>query len=420
MDRKIENTELRKAKIWKALKYILIAIGLVFIYFMAKQVLKTKAEFTDFHVATVERGDIEHSLTASGIVVPAFEREINAPVNTEIKEIVLPKGTIVKKGDLILKLDKEFTQLEYEKLQDELELKRNNIEKLKLKYDKDLRDLDYQDQIKGLELSELKAQVSDQKRLLKIGGSTSEDLEKAELNLKVATIEKKMLENNLAYAKSVNLNEKRNLELEFRIQDKRLKELYRKLNETSVIAPLDGVITWINEDIGRSVTEGEPLLRIAVLDRFIIEATSSDRNAEKIEVGLPVRVKINKREVLGKISTVLPEVENNTVKFLIELDNEGSEILRPNMRAEVLLILDKKTNVLKVKNGSAFRGANKQDVFVIEEDKAIKKTLIRGLSNSSYIEISNTNGNFNEGDKIIISETSDYDHLDQFIIQKNK
>ena len=58
--------------------------------------------------------------------------------------------------------------LEYERLQDELSLRKNNIDKLKLQYDKDLRYLDFQDQIKALQLSELKAKLGDQKRLLNI------------------------------------------------------------------------------------------------------------------------------------------------------------------------------------------------------------------------------------------------------------
>ena len=281
MDRDISNQEQSKSKVWNILKYILIILVLGAAFYFFRNLLKTKGKAEDFHFAMVEKGDIQNTLTASGVVKPAFEREVNAPVNTEIKRLLLPKGTVVKKGDLIMELDQEFTKLEYDRLYDELELKRNNIDKLNLQYDRDLKDLDYQDKIKGLEINQLKAQVKDQKRLVEIGGATAEELENVELQLQVAEIEKLQLENNLEYATKANVKEKRNLELEYTIQQKRLQELKRKLSETQVRAPLDGVITMVVEDIGRTVSVGEPLVKIADLNSYGVEASTSDRNTEK-------------------------------------------------------------------------------------------------------------------------------------------
>lgn len=118
------------------------------------------------------------------------EMVINSPIKSEIEEVHLSTGAAVEKGDLILKLEQGYTNLEYERLEDELSLRKNNISKLKLQFDKNLIDLEYQDQIKALELSELEAKLSDQDRLLKIGGATAEELEAAQLKLNIAQIEK--------------------------------------------------------------------------------------------------------------------------------------------------------------------------------------------------------------------------------------
>ncbi|MDF1694913.1 MAG: HlyD family efflux transporter periplasmic adaptor subunit [Saprospiraceae bacterium] len=413
MDRKLTSKEQSKGKYKKWTYPILAVMVLIIGIYGFRALLASKANSSDFFIASIEKGEVTHTVSAAGIVIPAFEREINAPVATEIKSVTLSTGATVTKGDLILELDQEYTRLEYEQLKDELDLRKNNIEKLKLQFDKDLRDLDYQDKIKALQVDELKAEVNDQKRLLNIGGGTAEELEQAELKLKVAGLEKKMLENELQYKRSVNVNEKKGLELEYTIQEKRLKELQRKLQETSVRSPQSGVITWINEDIGRTVTAGETLVRIADLGRYVIEATSSDRNSDKLSIGLPVNVRIGNKNLDGSISRILPAVQNNTVKFFVELDKNESEFLRPNMRAEVFIITDKKENVLRIKNGAAFRGANTQEVFFVEGNKAVKRKLKKGISNSDYVEILS---NANLGDKIIISETNDYKHLDAFIL----
>ncbi|MFT6336415.1 MAG: HlyD family secretion protein [Halioglobus sp.] len=413
MDRQISSQEQNKGSYKKWLYVLLGLLILAAAIYGLRSLIKNKAKKSDFFISIVERGDVSNTISASGVVTPAYEREINAPVATEIKSVSLSTGAEVKKGDLILELDQEYTKLEYDQLKDELDLRKNNIEKLKLKFDKDLRDLDYRDQIKALQVSELNAEVTDQKRLLDIGGSTKEALEQAQLQLKVSKLEKKMLENELQYSRSVNVNEKKGLELEYTIQEKRLKELRRKLSETSVRAPQSGVITWINEDIGRTVSPGETLVRIADLGRYIIEATSSDRNSEKLEIGLAVKVRIGNNNLDGAISRILPAVENNTVKFFVELDNESANVLRPNMRAEVFIITEKKENVLRIKNGAAFRGAKSQDVFFLIGDKAVKKKIKKGISNSDYVEITS---NAKAGDRIIISETEDYKHLDEFTI----
>jgi len=413
MDRELSTNEQSEGQ-YKKWLYIIggIALFALAIYGF-RSVLENKVNKSDFFIASVERGDVTNTVSAAGVVIPAFEREINAPVATEIKSVSLSTGAEVKEGDLILELDQEFTKLEYDQLKDELDLRKNNIEMLKLKFDKDLLDLDYRDQIKALEVDELEAEVSDQKRLLKIGGGTAEELEQAELQLKVAGLEKKMLENELQYSQNVNVNEKKGLELEYTIQEKSLKELGRKLKETSVRSPQSGVITWINEDIGRTVAAGETLVRIADLGRYTIEATSSDRNSQKLEIGLPVQVRIGSNNLKGSISRILPAVENNTVKFFIELENSNSEFLRPNMRAEVFIITDKKEDVLRIRNGAAFRGANNQEVFFVEGNKAVKRKIKKGLSNSDYVEIIS---NASQGSKIIISDISDYKHLDEFIL----
>lgn len=301
-------------------------------------------------------------------------------------------------------------------MKDQLELKQNNIQKLKLQFDKNLVDLDLRDQIKALEVAKQSAQVSDQKRLYEVGGATQEEVERAELALKVGNIEKKILENELKFLKQVNTGDKRNLELEYLIQEKNLKELKRKLSETNVRANEDGVITWINESLGKTVQQGEPLVRIADLSQFRVEAMCADRYAGKIFVGQTVKVKIGKQNISGKVERILPEVVNQTIRFLVSIDNADNIKLRPNMQTDVYIVTDKSDDVLKLKKGSGILGAQNQDVFRVVDGIAYRVPIRKGLSNSRYVEIKE---GLQEGDKVIVSSTDEYKHLDQFNILKN-
>jgi len=413
MDRHLTQDEQSSGKFKNVVKAAVVIALLAGGYYAVSNLITKKGKRSELHIVKVEKGGMKATLSANGIVVPAAERVINAPVTTEIQKVLLETGAEVNEGDLILQLDQEYTALEYEQLQDQLSLRRNNISKLKLEFDKNLRDLDYQNQIKGLQLSELEAQLADQQRLLEIGGATAEEVEAADLQLKVARIEKKKLENELQYRHSVNDTEKANLQLEYDIQAKRLRELRRKLSETKVVAPERGVITWINEDIGKTVTVGEPLVKLANLNKYKVEATTSDRNSSSLSIGMQVEVRVGKERLRGQISRVLPEIVNNTVKFYVSLDAAGHSSLRPNLRTEIYIITSEKSDVLKAKRGTAVKGAKAQYFYKVENGKATKTRVTKGLLSSEYFEVES---GLSEGDKIIISDVKEYEHMESFDI----
>src|SRR5258705_4184207 len=87
--------------------------------------------------------------------------------------------------------------MEYEKQKFGLESKQNDIKKLKLELDKSFYDIQSNNNIKQLRINSLEADVENAKRLYKAGGGTKEDVDKAELDLKVARLEKQQLENEI-------------------------------------------------------------------------------------------------------------------------------------------------------------------------------------------------------------------------------
>lgn len=372
--------------------------------------LRPSAQTDSFRFAVVELGEVENAVSTTGMVVPAYEQLLTSPITARLNKVLHRAGTSLEAGALILELDEAFIRLQYEQLGDELELRKTNVTSLKLTYDKDLRDLELRDQIKALQLARLEAQLADARQLHAAGGTANEEVKQAELALQIARLEKSQLENELAFRKESLASDRRKLELEVLIQEKRLAELAKKLQETSLRAPNEGVITWINEDIGKNITEGEALVRLSNLSGFRIEGTGSDMFADRIRAGLPVKVKINREMLTGFISSIDPAVEKNTIQFQVVLDDPSAAALRPNMQVEVYVITDRKDQALRVVNGPAFTGAREQDIFVVEGDVARKHRVKVGLNNLEYVELQ---GNIQPGDKVILSDMRDYLHLDQ-------
>lgn len=414
MDRPIDNSTRRRHTRQQWLRWALAILLIAVAVWAFRRWLQPATSGNALRIAAVETGDIKSTITATGLIVATFEEQLNAPVSTTIRQLLVPVGKEVQPGELILSLDREYVQLQVDSRADQLALKRNNVDLLKLAYDRDIKELDYDSRIKTLQLSTAQAQLADARRLLAVGGATAEDVERAELQVEITTLERDKLRNELAYRRSSLDGRRRNLELEVGMEQKELAQLSRKLRETEVRAPRAGVVTWLNEKIGQQVPEGAPLVRIADLGHFRMEASCSDRYADNIKTGQPVQVKLPKLTIGGTVTSILPEVENNTLRFIVTLNEPNHPALRPNLKAETEVIIGEKPQVLRIKNGPAFRGGTRQDVFVVRGTEAIATNIGLGIRSSDFIEI--TDG-LQPGDRVIISDTKDFEGRPSIKIQ---
>lgn len=318
------------------------------------------------------------------------------------------------KGQSILRLDKSATQSEYERLQFHMESKANEISKLKLTLEKSFYDIKSNNSIKELRISNAKDNVAAAQRLLKAGGGTREDVEKALLDLKVAQLEKQQLENEIRSKQQTMKIEIREAEIALAIQKSDLQALKRKLVRAEIIACREGVVTWVNKNIGASINEGEALVRIANLSSFKVAGSMSDNMLDQIYNSMPAIIRIGDAQLRASISNISPAINNNIVSFDLRLDDKATKALRPNQKVDVFLITETRPKVLRVSNGPAFNGAGRQDVFILNNGIAERKTVETGLSNFDYIEIKS---GLKQGDQVITTDMSAYKNYQAIPVQ---
>jgi HlyD family secretion protein len=366
--------------------------------------------------AVVEIGSIENTINASGEILPEFEQVITSPISAVIQNVIVEAGNEVKPGQSILELDKEYTTMEYEKLRFQVESKHIAITKIKLELEKSFYDLKANDSIKQLQINSLHAILEDTRRLLKAGGGTREEVEQAELNLKIAQLEKRQLENTIRNKQKTMHADMRESELAAHIQEKDMMELQRKLQRANITATRPGVITWVNRNIGSTIREGESLVRVADLGSFKVVGTISDNYLDQLHTSMPVIIRVNDSILRGTVVNVRPSIQNNIVSFDIELKDRSSRLLRPNLKVEVFLVTSNTTKVMRVGNGPAFKGALRQDIFVLKDGKAYRRTVDIGSSNFDFVQIKN---HVTPGETVIISDMSEYKHLQEVDISRN-
>ncbi len=377
------------------------------LFWFASRVLTPKISFDDLVLSTVKQGLLENGFSARGTVKPASEITINAPIASQIEKVFVNSGTSVTKGAQLLKLKDDATILEYNKLEDELSLKRNNVARLQLSLKKNIQDIELDNKIKNLQIKSYRAQYEDAQRLFEISGTTKEDVEQAKQNLDIAILEKAKLENELKYRRASYEADVKNEQLQSSIQNNVLQQLGSKINKMTVKSPAEGVLTWISEQIGSQVNEGAPVAKISNLSSFYIEGVASDRHSEKLALGQVVKVRINNEYLNGHIEQILPSVENNSIKFKVELDQTDADLLKNNMNVELFVVIENIPDAIYMARGKAFNGAKAQDFFVLEDDVLVRKTLQLGISTMKEIQIIS---GAQLGDQIVISDMDDYEN----------
>jgi HlyD family secretion protein len=395
----------------------IVVIAIVAAIWFLRSGLKSSIDRSQITTSIVEIGTIENTLNASGEIIPEFEQVISSPIDATIKDVIRDAGSIVKTGDIILSLDKAATLVDYERFKFQMESKRNAVAKLKLDLNKAAYDTRSANDIKQLNISSLESAVEDAKRLYKAGGGTRESIEQAELSLKVANLEKRRLENEISNKQQTMGVDIREAEIAAAIEESGLNELARKLQQASITATRGGVVTWVNKNIGSTITQGESLARIADLGSFKAKANISDAYLGQVKAQMPVVIRINDSTLRGAVSNINPSVQNGVLSFDVSFDQKNNLLLRPNMKVEVFLITSTQNNVMRVKNGAAFKGGATQDVFVLVNNKAVRKSVNIGVSNFDYVQLQDQ---VKPGDEVIVSDMKQFKNTQEIELTNSK
>ncbi|MGH7456616.1 MAG: efflux RND transporter periplasmic adaptor subunit, partial [bacterium] len=337
--------------------------------------------------AKVDRGPIEATITASGTVVPEFEQVISSPIETRVLKILQRPGAVLKKGEPILELDISATTLALEKLNDQIALKQNEQARLKIDLDKTLNDLQTQLQIKKLRLEFLKSKTEQQQKLFEIGGSSKEQLRQTKLEEDIAQLELQQLETSIRNTRQSLQNQLEGVATELKILQDERAEARHQVELASAKAERDGVLTWAVSEEGATIHQGEVIAKIADLNSFRVDATVSDVHATRLAVGLPVKVKVNDDYLAGTISSILPTIQNGIITLHATLEDKSSQLLRSNLRVDVLIITSQKDNALRVKKGAFVNGEGEHEAFVIRDGTAYKMPVRIGLASFDQYEI---------------------------------
>lgn len=164
------------------------------------------------------------------------------------------------------------------------------------------------------------------------------------------------------------------------------------LRESTIVSPIDGVVTAKHIDEGNLVTQGQRIVSVADIRTVKVMAAVPERYGSRIRPGMPVRVTVDAfpdRRFEAEVYSIHPALDEqtHTIRLEIRLQN-GEFLLRPGMFARVALVLDRKEDVVIVPRDIILGGKiDEPYVYVVEKGIAHKRLVQIGLKDGARYEI---------------------------------
>ena len=406
MDREIPKEVRNKERNKKMIRYGGIGVASIIVISVLISLMRTGVKTKDLVLSTVDKGTIEVSVSASGKVVPAFEEIINSPINTRIVEIYKKGGDSVDVGTPILKLDLQSVETDYKKLLDEEQMRSYKLDQLRVNNQTKLNDLSMKIKVSAMQLNREKVELRNEQYLDSLGSGTTDKVRQAELSYNVAQLEYEQLKQQYDNEKEVLAAEYKVQELDFSIFRKGLAEMKRTLDDAQVRSPRKAILTYINNQIGAQVSQGNQLAVISDLSHFKVEGEIADTYGDRVAAGGKAIVKIGSEKLEGTVSSVTPLSKNGVISFTVQLNEDNNRRLRSGLKTDVYVMNAVKEDVMRIANASYYVGRGEYDLFVRTSDKEIVKRKVQlGDSNFEFVEVIS---GLQSGDQVVVSDMSQY------------
>ena len=407
MDREISKEIRIKEKRKSIIKWVIglgsVAGSIVLVLSLIQPTLK----MDDVIVSKVDKGIIEVSVNASGKVIPAFEEIINSPINSRILEIYKRGGDSVDVGTPILKLDLQRAETDFQKLLDEEQMKRLQLEQLRVNIRSKLSEMEMKLKVSRMELSRKEVELRNERYLDSLGAGTTDKVRQAELSFTVGELQLKEDEQKYLNEQALGKADLKVKELELNIFRKGLAETKRTLEDAQVRSPRKAILTYVNSELGAQVVQGSKIAIVSDLSHFKIDGEIADTYGDRIATGNKVMVKIGSEKLSGTVSDITPLSKNGVISFTVQLDNDNHPRLRSGLKTDVYVMNAVKEDVMRIANGSYYVGKGDYELFVIKGGNLIKKKIRLGDSNFEFVEVID---GLQPGDKVIISDMTDYNN----------
>jgi len=397
----------------------LAVIVLIYMAFFADRTSTYKVEKDKLIIETVTEDQFNDYITVPGTVEPITTIKLDAQEGGRVEEKLIEEGTMVKKGEIILRLTNPDLYLAILNSEGELAQKENflrntliTMEQEKLQIKRELVTLKYDIERKERNFHQNEILIKDNLISQEDYLRSKEDLEMAKQSEELF-VERQKQDSifrtvNVETTKNDLVNMRRNLGL--------VKERVQNLNVT---APVDGQLGLLTPEIGQQINRGENMGQINVLTSYKVTAQIDEHYIDRVRAQLDATLDRQSNKFNLTVRRVFPEVRNGTFKIEMIFRDSMPDNIRTGQTYYISLQLGQPKVSVLVPIGGFFQETGGQWIFVLDpsESFATKRSISIGRKNPKYYEVLE---GLKPGEKVIVSGYETFGKNEKLILKKSK
>lgn len=365
----------------------------------------------------VIKADISEYVEDIGVVKSKNEVNIYMPTAGKVSQILVDIGDKVKKGDVLVKLDKDEVDRKIKALSAErLSVLARYNEAKKPSNEKAIKKLELEIENISRKVENAQKDVNISEELYDSGAISNK---KYEDDIQILNEEKSNLQRAKLDLELMREPVSKNIINEYRAQLQQIDIQRQGLEDLSkdytIVSSIDGTVLNKNVENESFIQSGTAILTIGNTEELYIESDILISDIANIKEGSKVNISNKDLEMIdlkGRVIKIYPNafikvsdlgVEQKRIKIDIEMENTPANI-RPNYDLDIQVIKEDKENTLVIPENAVFKIEEKEYVFINENGKAVLREVVTGIKSQREIEILR---GLAEGDTVIISPDED-------------
>ena len=353
--------------------------------------------------ATVEKGDLHRDIVAQGRIIAAISPTFYAPADG-IVTLHVKAGDAVHPEQLLAsvespRLNSELSQESSTLDSLELAIGRQKIDTksqlLSLKQRSEMAKVD----LMAAEREMQRAQLSKESELI-----SEVEFEQIQVALNKAVLTAKHAQQSEQLERERLTFELKSREKDFSRQQFVVNELQRQVQQLKIHAPFEGIVGTVDVQEKQAVTQNMSLLTAVNMRAFEIEVQIPEIYADELGPGMQVEIPMAGSQVAAELTAISPEVNNGQVAGRIRFIDTPTG-LRQNQRVSARILIESKTDVLKVKRGAFIESSAGKVAFKVDGNIATRTPILLGAISVAEVEVLS---GLQPGDQIIISSNDQY------------
>jgi HlyD family secretion protein len=403
----------------KHIGYIVFGIVIVILVYMAffsSHTSTYKVEKEKLIIETIIQDQFNDYISVPVTVEPISTIFLDAQEGGRVEEILIEEGSMVKKGETILRLtnpdlylnilDSEAQLAEKENFlrntqiameQERLQIKR---ELLNLKYDIERKERSYQQNV-----------TLDKDNLI-----SKEEFIRSKEDVDMARQSKDLFmerQKQDSIFRSVQVD---NMKFNLDNMRRNLSLVRQRVENLNVKATVDGQLGLLVPEIGQSIQRGANMGQINVLTSYKVTAQIDEHYIDRVRTQLTAKLERQGKEYELTVKRVYPEVRNGTFKIDMVFRDSMPENIRTGQTYHISLELGQPKVSVLVPIGGFFQETGGQWIFVLDptESFAFKRNISIGRKNPKYYEVLE---GLQAGEKVIISGYETFGKNEKLILK---